>query len=379
MQPNRSIDLFKIGGIQIAIDYSWVVIFLLVLWSLSAGYFPLAYPGYGWARYWIVGLVATILFFASVLIHELSHSLVGNRLGQNVRRITLFIFGGMAHLSREPSDPMVEVRIAAAGPITSLLLGGIFWLIQLLVHGVATVPLWTAMLRYLAYVNVALAIFNLLPGFPLDGGRLLRGFLWRRSGDLRAATAQAADWGAGIAFGLMALGVLEIFSGALVGGLWLIFIGMFLRGAARASYYGVVIEHALRGATVRDLMITDPIVVPGKMSVEQAIEGQFLHYGFGGFPVGHDDEIEGLVSLSELKHCPRNERAVRTVRDIMRPAADALKIPANASIADALRNMVASDSSRLLVTDGNRVVGLITRSTITRFIQLKTELEEGAP
>ena len=376
MQPNRGIDLFKVAGIQIAIDYSWIVIFLLVLWSLSAGYFPLQYPGYGWARYWGVGLVATVLFFASVLIHELSHSLVANRLGQNVRRITLFIFGGMAHLSREPSNANVELQIAAAGPLTSLTLGAMFWLIEMLVRGVGAVPLWTAMLRYLAYVNVALAVFNLLPGFPLDGGRILRSFLWRRSGDLRDATARAADWGTGIAFGLMGLGVLEIFGGALIGGLWLIFIGMFLRGAARASYHGVVVEQALRGARVRDLMITEPVMISGDMTVEHAIEEQFLRHGFGGFPVGHDGEIEGLVTLAQLKHCRREERAVRTVREIMRPAVEVLKISANASISEALRQMVASDSGRLLVTDGGRVVGLITRSLITRFIQVKTELEE---
>jgi Zn-dependent protease/predicted transcriptional regulator len=376
MQPKRGIDLFKVAGIQIAIDYSWTVIFVLVLWSLSAGYFPLQYPGYAWPRYWGVGLVATVLFFASVLIHELAHSLVANRLGQNVRRITLFIFGGMAHLSREPSDATVELQIAAAGPIMSLILGGVFWLTEMLLHGVATAPLWTAMLRYLAYINVALAVFNLLPGFPLDGGRILRGFLWRRSGDLRAATARAADWGTGIAFGLMGLGVLEIFGGALIGGLWLIFIGMFLRGAARTSYHGVVVEQALRGARVRDLMIADPIMIPGDMTVEQAIEEQFLRHGFGGFPVGHDREIEGLVSLAQLTQCRRDERAVRTVREIMRPAADILKISANAPVSDALRKMVSSDSGRLLVTEGNRVVGLITRSLITRLIQVKTELEE---
>jgi CBS domain-containing protein len=282
----------------------------------------------------------------------------------------------MAHLSREPTDATVELQIAAAGPIMSLVLGAVFWLMQMVMHGVATVPLWTAMLRYLAYINVALAVFNLLPGFPLDGGRILRAFLWRRTGDLRVATARAADWGTGIAFGLMGLGVLEIFGGALIGGLWLIFIGMFLRGAARASYHGVVVEQALRGAAVRDLMITDPIMIPGDLTVEQAIEEQFLRHGFGGFPVGHDGEIEGLVSLAQLTHCPREERAVRTVREIMRPAGDNLKISANASVSDALRKMVSADSGRLLVTEGNRVVGLITRSLITRFIRVKIELEE---
>jgi Zn-dependent protease/predicted transcriptional regulator len=375
MRPS-GIDLFKIAGVQIAIDYSWIVIFLLVAWSLSAGYFPHEYPGYGWGPYLVVGVVATLLFFASVVTHELAHSLVANRLGQPVRRITLFIFGGMAHLSREPSNATAEMKIAAVGPLTSLALGAIFWVSMRLAAGIGLPPLWAAAFKYLAFINVALALFNLLPGFPLDGGRILRGLLWRRSGNLRAATARAADWGAGIAFGLMGLGLLEILGGALVGGLWLIFIGMFLRGAARAGYHGVVVERALASATVRDLMVRDPVIVPGDLTVSQVIEEHFLRHGFGGFPVGEPGQINGLVSLAQIKHCPPDQRAQRRVREIMRPADAAVKIAVSASVSDALRQMVAADSGRLLVTDGERVIGLVTRSGITRFIQLKSELEE---
>ena len=375
MRPN-GVDLFKVAGIQIAIDYSWIVVFLLVCWSLSAGYFPHEYPGYGWAQYLVVGVVATLLFFASVVTHELAHSLVANRLGQPVRRITLFIFGGMAHLSRQPSNASAEIQISAVGPLTSLALGALFWVCTRIAVGSGLPLLWAAVFKYLAFVNVALALFNLLPGFPLDGGRVLRGLLWRRSGNLRAATARAADWGAGIAFGLMALGLVEILGGALIGGLWLIFIGMFLRGAARAGYHGVVVERALGGATVRDLMVSDPVIVPGDLTVHQAIEEHFLRHGFGGFPVGEPGQIEGLVSLAQIKHCPADQRAHRQVREVMRPADAAVTIAATASVSDALRQMVTADSARLLVTDGGRVIGLITLSGLTRFIQLKTELEE---
>jgi Zn-dependent protease/predicted transcriptional regulator len=376
MKPNRSVELFKVAGIQIAVDYSWIGIFLLVLWSLAAGYFPTEYPGFARSRYWGISALATLLFFASVLIHELAHSLVANRVGQNVRRITLFLFGGMAHLSREPSNAVAEIEIASVGPLTSLALGGIFWVLRAAVEGVAAGSLWVAMFKYLAFINVALAVFNLLPGFPLDGGRILRGFLWYRSGNLRAATASAADWGRGIALGLMALGLVQIFGGALVGGLWLIFIGMFLRGAARTSYHGVVVEHALGSAKVADLMVSDPSVIPADLTVRNAIEEHFLHHGFGGFPVTRDGRIEGLVGLAQIKHCPPEERAQRTVGEIMRAADSAVMIAASASVSDALRQMVESDSGRLLVADGGRIVGLITRTGITRFIQLKTELEE---
>jgi Zn-dependent protease len=378
MKRSTGIDLFRIAGIQIAIDYSWLVIFLLVLWSLSAGYFPHFYPGYSRLQYWSIGAVGTFLFFTSVLLHELSHALVANRVGQPVRRITLFIFGGMAHLSREPSDPGAELKIASVGPLTSILLGVLFWLIMRVAVAAGVEPLWVAVFEYLAFINVALGVFNLLPGFPLDGGRILRGWLWKRSGNMRQATARAADWGGGIAVGLMLLGVLQIFAGALVGGLWLIFIGMFLRGAARASYHGVVVQHALSGVQVRDLMITDPETLPGSMTVREAIDDHFLRHGFGGFPVRSNGEIDGLVTLTQLKQCPPPERSTRRLQEVMRPADEAVRIAATASVGDALRQMVESDSGRLLVTDGRRVVGLITRTAITRVVQLKTELEEEA-
>jgi Zn-dependent protease/predicted transcriptional regulator len=376
MKRNGGIDLFRVAGIQIAIDYSWVVIFLLVLWSLSAGYFPQYHPGHSWREYWGIGALGTLFFFASVLIHELSHAIIANRVGQPVRRITLFIFGGMAHLSREPSSAVAELKIAAVGPLTSLLLGGIFWLAMAAARGARLGSLWIALFEYLAFINVALALFNLLPGFPLDGGRILRGVLWYRSGNMRQATARAADWGGGIAAGLIALGILQIFTGALVGGLWLIFIGMFLRGAARASYHGVVVQQALSRVRVRDLMIAEPEVLAGSMTVRDAIEEHFLRHGFGGFPVVCDGDIAGLVTLTQIRQCPPDERALRTVREVMRPADEAVKIAANASVADALRQMIESDTGRLLVIDNGRITGLITRTGITRVMQMKTELEE---
>ena len=378
MTPSRGVDLFRIAGIRIAIDWSWTVVFLLVLWSLSAGYFPRAHPGYPPLDYWAIGATATILFFVSVLVHELSHALVANRAGQVVRRITLFIFGGVAHLTREPRDARTEIVIAAVGPVTSLVLGGIFWGLAVWSAHVGAGALWVAMLEYLAFINAALGVFNLLPGFPLDGGRLLRGTLWWWWGDLRRATARAADWGSGIAFGLMALGIWQIFAGALIGGLWLVFIGMFLRGAARASYQSVLVEQVLGGAHVRDVMVRDPVVVPGELTVRDAIDEHFVRHGFGGFPVGHDGEIEGLVSLRQLRECPPADRSRRTVREIMRPAGAAVSVAASAPLGEALRRMGDADVGRLLVTDGGRIIGLVTRTGIMRFIQLKADLEGEA-
>jgi CBS domain-containing protein len=236
--------------------------------------------------------------------------------------------------------------------------------------------LWTSVFRYLAFINIALAVFNLLPGFPLDGGRLLRAYFWHRTGNLRAASSRAADWGGGIAIGLMILGALQIFAGALVGGLWLIFIGMFLRGAARASYYGVVVEQALSRRHVGDIMVRDPVVVSPDISVGDAIEDYFLRYGYGGFPVGTASRVEGLLSLPMVQKCAREERAERRARDIMRGDVEKVSISPEATVSEALQKMVEMEVGRLLVMRDGHLEGLITRAGITRFVQLKTQLEE---
>lgn len=372
----RGFDLFRIAGVQVAVDYSWIVIFLLVLWSLSAGYFPARMPGYGPMAYFVTGLVATLLFFASVLLHELSHAAVANRLGQEVRRITLFIFGGMAHLSQEAKDPASEFKIAAVGPLTSFVLGGGFLFLAGGLETASIPPLGLALFQYLGFINVALAVFNLLPGFPLDGGRLLRALFWHRSGNLRRATARAGNWGAGIATGLMVLGALQIFAGALLGGLWLIFIAMFLRAAAQAGVQNLVADQALRSVDVREIMIDDPTRIPSNMKVDEAVERYFLRHGHGGYPVGEDGRVTGLLSLAEVRQCPPEERSRRTVRDIMRPLDESIRVRADTPVSEALRRMSESGNGRLLVMTDSRLDGLITRDRVMRFLQVRTELEE---
>lgn len=375
----RGIDLFRAGRVQISIDYSWFVIFFLVFLSLAAGYFPAEYPGYAWLSYGLVGLAATLLFFASVLVHELSHAAVANSLGENVRRISLFIFGGMAHLSGEPKNPSAELKIAAVGPLTSFVLAGFFWLVAWGTKSAGLDAMFVAGFRYLALINVALAVFNLLPGFPLDGGRLLRAHFWRRSGSLPRATAHAADWGKGIAIGLMVLGALEIFGGALVGGFWLILIGLFLRGAAQAGYYGVVVEQTLGRTQVREIMIDDPISLRSDSSVAEAVEEGFLRRGFGGFPVERDGKTEGLISLKMVRACPPEERATRRVAEIMHPIDDTIRISPSASVSEALHHMMEGDVGRLLVLEDGRCLGLITHAGIVRYLRTKTQLETGGP
>lgn len=375
-RETKSIELFRIAGVLVEVDYSWLVIFLLVLWSLSAGYFPQEYPGRRTLDYWIVGFVATLFFFASVLLHELSHAAMANRLGEKVDRITLFIFGGVARLSGEPKSANSEIEIAGVGPLTSLALALVFWLISNAIG--PAVSLWTGVFRYLAFINLALALFNLLPGFPLDGGRLLRAVLWKRWGDLQRATARAAQWGGGIGWGLIGLGSLEIFGGALVGGLWLIFIGLFLRGAAASGYQGMVIEQAMEHVRVSDIMIREPVTLSPEMPVGEAIEQYFLRFGYGGFPVASDGRVLGVLSLSHVRHCRPEERAHKKVRDIMLALGPDFEIPPQASALDALRKMNEADSGRLIVVDGGRMVGLITRTGLARMVQMKSQLAPDA-
>jgi Zn-dependent protease/predicted transcriptional regulator len=375
----QEMDLFKVAGVQIAIDYSWLIIFALVLWSLSAGYFPALHPGNTYIEYWIVGLVATLLFFASIVTHELSHAVVANRLGQPIERISLFIFGGMAHLGHEPTSARDELKIAAAGPITSFVLGAFFLAIPRVFGLDESLSMWASVFNYLGFINFALGLFNLLPGFPLDGGRILRAVLWQRSGDFRQATASASEWGKGIAYGLIFLGALQIFAGALIGGIWLIFIALFLKGAASSSYQSLVIEQVLGSLHVSDLMVRDPITIDAETTVADVINDHFMRHGHGGYPVLRDNHVVGLISLGQIRDCPAGERASKRVSEIMRPLDPAIVIAPTAPVSNAMRQMAESDSGRLLVMEQDRLIGLITRSAIAHFIMLRSQLGFAPP
>ncbi len=376
MEPKQrqEIDLFKVAGVQIAIDYSWLIIFVLVLWSLSAGYFPALHPGYPGMEYWMIGIVATLLFFSSIVIHELSHAIVANRLGQPVKRISLFIFGGMAHLGHEPTSARDELKIAAVGPLTSFVLGTFFLVIPHALGLYGSFPMWASVFDYLGFINFALGLFNLLPGFPLDGGRILRATFWARSGDFRQATARASGWGRGIAYGLIFLGALQIFSGSLIGGLWLIFIALFLKNAASASYQSIVIEQVLGSVRVSDLMVRDPITIDAATTVADAIGDHFMRHGYGGYPVIGNGRVAGLIALSHVRDCPVEERAHQRVGDIMRRLDPAIVIAPDAPVSNALRQMAEGDSGRLIVMEQDRLVGLLSRSGIAHFIMLRSQL-----
>jgi Zn-dependent protease/CBS domain-containing protein len=373
-QPRRGLPLFKIAGIQIRLDFSWFIIFILVGVSLSAGYFPQQFPEQRPLHYWLAGLIATLCFFGSILVHELAHSLVAMRAGIHIPEITLFIFGGVSRLSEEASDAKTEFKIAIVGPFTSFALALIFWSIQNGLQG-AQSSLTVAVFTYLAWINIAVGIFNLIPGFPLDGGRVLRAILWHRSGSLTRATRTAADVGKGFAIVLMLFGGLQIFAGALVGGLWLIFIGMFLRGMAEGGYQEVVIRQSLSGVSVGDVMIREVISVPPTLSLAQLVHDYVLRHGYRGFPVVQDGKVLGLISVRRLQDIPEEDRQTTTVENAMQPLSDRMVMAPEAPLTEALKRMTQGNTNHLLVMQDNVLQGMITKTGLLRFLEIKRILE----
>ncbi len=368
------ISLFRIAGIQIRIDYSWFLIFLLVLVSLSAGYFPRAHPDQTTATYWGAGLVATLLFFASILAHELAHSLVALRAGIRIPAITLFLFGGVSHMEEEPRSPGSEIRIAIVGPLMSFALAAAFWGLARALGGEPR-SLLGVVFVYLAWINAALGVFNLIPGFPMDGGRVFRALVWRRTGSLVRATRLASDVGKGFAVALMVLGAIEIFSGALVGGLWLVFIGMFLRGMAGAGYQGLLIRQALEDVSVEQVMIRDAVSVDPDLPIRRLIDDYFLTTGYRGFPVVKGSDVLGVVSIAEVAQVPAEQRDRVRVREQLRALTPELRIAPDASLGEALRRMAQNGGGRLLVMRGERLEGMITKTGLLRFVELRRLLE----
>ncbi|MCL4503960.1 MAG: site-2 protease family protein [Deltaproteobacteria bacterium] len=368
------IALFKVAGIQISFDYSWLIIFALVLLSMSLGYFPRYYPGHTLLTYWMAGTIATALFFASVVTHELAHSLVAIRSGIQISEITLFIFGGVSKITEEPQDPVTELKVAIVGPLSSFALAAIFWVIKDFFAGFE-LSLITGIFSYLTWINLALGIFNLIPGFPLDGGRVFRAVYWWKTGSLTYATRLAADLGRGFALALMLWGGVQIFFGDLIGGLWFIFIGMFLRSLSQRGYEEVVMRKSLEGVQVKELMTREVVSVSPDIPIAQLVHDYFLHYAFGGFPVKDDGRVVGVVSIAGVRQVPRQEQDSRKVAEVMEPVSEQLVISEDISLAEALRRMTQAEQDRLLVMQQDRMIGLITRNSLQRFIQIKQILE----
>ncbi|MEX0750441.1 MAG: site-2 protease family protein [Dehalococcoidia bacterium] len=371
-----SFRLGRLFGVEIGAHWSWIFIFLVVTWSFATGVLEYYYEDWSAAQRWTGAVVVSTVFFLSVLIHEMSHAVVSNRLGLPVRSITLFIFGGAANLSKEPEKPGDEFKIAIVGPATSLALGALFaagWAVLYpFDDGIAGLS------AYMALINVSLAIFNMLPGFPLDGGRVFRSIVWSRNGDRLRATSTASRVGEWLAYGIMALGLVQVFFGNLVGGLWFMFIGFFLRGAASASYEQLLMETTLSGIRVDEVMRKDIPSVGPEMTVEELVHDGIMRTNARAFMVIGGDDLAGLVTLTDVRKVPREEWASTSVYRAMTPAGQLHTVAPGQCLADVLHIMVERDVNQLPVVRGREPVGMLDRGDVMRFIQIRRELGEGA-
>jgi len=366
--------LGRIFGIQFRLHYTWFVIFVLITVSLSWQYFPFAYPEWNTLTYWVTGIFTSLLFFISVVAHELAHSLVGRANGIPVKSITLFLFGGVAHMTREAPRHSAELKMAVAGPVSSLVIGGLFFLLHLLLQGINE-PL-AAMAFWLAQINVVLAIFNLIPGFPLDGGRVFRSLLWRFSGNYGRATRIAVQVGRGVGYLFILGGVLImfLFREQWFSGLWLAFIGWFLTYVASASYRQAQWQATLQGITASEIMTSTCPVIPSDVTINRLVQEYIFTGGHRCFLVTDDGELKGILTLRNIKTVSQPKWEVTQVRDVMTPA-EKLKVAyPDQDILSVLEQMDENSISQMPVVNEGRVVGLVTRDNLIRLLYTRSKL-----
>jgi Zn-dependent protease/CBS domain-containing protein len=365
----RGFRLGRVLGFEIRIDSSWFILFALILWTFSYVAFPRQVPGLSTGVYLVMGLTGALLFFVSLLAHEISHSLVARAKNIPVEGITLFLFGGMAHTRMEAETPGDEFLIAGAGPVMSvaiaILLGGAWWAgAQLGWH-----PGVLAVLQYISLLNMVLAIFNLLPGFPLDGGRLFRAIVWKATGDVNRATRVASLGGRWLAYILIAFGLLSAFGGNVLGGMWMVFIGWFLRNAAISSYQQHMVLSMLAGVRARQAMTPDPDTVPADATVRELIEEYFMRRRYAAYPVMENGHAVGLVTLNATRAVPRDDWDMLTARELMEPADAALVVRPEEPMLTVLDRLKASPTRRLMVMKDGALVGIITTGDVGSWLE----------
>jgi len=371
----RKLALFKLLGFTVSIDVSWGIILFLVVWSLSKGFFPSYFPGLSLQTYWWMGVIGAIGLFVSIIIHEFSHALIARKYGMKIKGITLFIFGGVAEMQDEPSTPKSEFLMAIAGPIASFTLSFLFsGLTQVAESMEFPVPL-IALLSYVSMINLLVAIFNMIPAFPTDGGRVLRSLLWWIRGDIHWATQIASRISLLFAVAIIFMGFMHMTGDNAIGGLWWILIGAFLFFAANASYQRLVIKESFEGKTIRHFMNTSPVSVPFDITLQAFVESYLYRYHYKMFPVVKEGKISGLITVRMLKLHTHEEWKHLLVGQVMEQPNPSNTIASNTPIDDALNKMNESGTTRLLVIEEHKIVGILTLKDLLEYIALKMELE----
>lgn len=369
------IPLFTLYGFRVGVDLSWFLLAILLVWSLSGGYFPSVVPELSSQIYFWMGVAGAIGLFASIVFHEFAHAMVARRFDLPIGGITLFIFGGVAEMEEEPRTPAAEFWMAIAGPIASVFLAAVF-------YGLSAMAAWPpalhGVLAYLAFINLVLAIFNMLPAFPLDGGRVLRSALWWFTNDLTRATRIASIFGFVLGGALMVLGILNIVSGAFVVGIWQLLIGFFIQSAAGASRSQVEMRQGLRHIRVREIMRPDVIAVPRDTTLDDLVQAYFYRYYHKFFPVTDaQGRPLGCVRLGRVKEVPRERWGVTRVEEIMEPIGPDNVLEPGDTAVEALKRMRSGGGSRFMVVQGGTLKGVLTMRDILDALAIRLELEEG--
>jgi Zn-dependent protease/predicted transcriptional regulator len=372
----RPVSLFNIFGFEIKVDISWLILAALVTWSLASGLFPEYYKDLSPASYWWMGAAGTAGLFLSIVFHELAHSLVARNYGVSMKGITLFIFGGVAQMEDEPPNPKAEFIMAVVGPLSSALISFFLFLLYNFGEKNGLPVTVSGVLGYLAWLNMVLAIFNLIPAFPLDGGRLLRSALWSWKKDMRWATGIAARIGSGFGIILIILGVVYIVRGNFIGGLWWFLIGLFVRSTAQRSYNQLLARSLFAAKKVKDLMIKNPVTVPRAISLEEFVRDYVYKYHFQTYPVLSFGKLTGCISVNQAAVIPREEWATQTVGAVSLACNEETTVSPEEDANKALAIMNRTGNSRLLVVDGDQLVGIIALKDMLNLLSLKMELND---
>jgi Zn-dependent protease len=371
MKRRHTISLGRMFGIPLELDLSWFLIFALLTWLLATSYFPNEFSDWSQITYWGLGAVTAVMLFVSVLLHELGHSVIAQRYRVAVRRITLFIFGGVSEITTEPPSAGAEFWIAIAGPIVSFALAGIFALLGPLVQSQEQI---FALAKYLAYINATVAAFNLIPGFPLDGGRVFRAVLWGITDDLQRATTIAANVGRVIAFGFILFGVWQILNGSLTSGIWIAFIGWFLESAAAGQLQQQTLAHLLEGHTVSEAMMSKFATVQPNESLEDLVHKKILASGQRSFLVEGGEKPLGLLTLHQVREVPRDRWQTTSAGDCMKPLNELETVQPQASLVEAMKKMDADGVNQLPVMSDGHVVGLLSRESLITYLRNAQDL-----
>jgi Zn-dependent protease/CBS domain-containing protein len=369
-----SIVLGRIRGIEIELNASWFVIFGLVTFTLANSFFPQNYPEWSGVTRWVLGGGMAIMLFVSVLLHELSHSLVSIGLGIDVKKISLFIFGGVAQIEKEPDEPIKELKIAIAGPLMSLAIAITSLVAVILLGSFGAPEIVTVPLVYISNVNFVLAIFNMVPAFPLDGGRVLRAIIWKTKGSLETATRIASAAGGAFGYMLIFLGVFWVLTGNIINGIWFAFIGWFINQASQSSYQNMIMSDMFGKIKVKQFMSDGVITVDYNVSVQDMVDRYIYKYKYSSFPVKKGEAVIGVINIDRVRDTDKDMWTITTVEQISEKLKEELVVSPEDTVSTAMGKLFSNGIGRVLVMDGEKLVGIVSRTDILNHIRIYNQL-----